>query len=257
MSVLIVLILGILNNQVDVDPDDLATVMFEKVNRKWDKRSYKKFKDYAKLFIENGKRWKVDPVLASCVGLIESRYTEKLILRKKICVTGYYCDSVGKCSFRDKCVRVRVNTNDEGMMQVLWIDRSTKVGFKKCTGKKLKDRKQLHKANPNICIGIYEMAKWKEWKQRTRQNRRLKPISKWNRYFFIRNPLLRKFYYIGFYNWGPRHIGNAYPRMVLLCYQRYMKRLKELQSEREARIRDYRRNRSVQGLTGRARGAPQ
>lgn len=247
---------GVKDTASDTQAKDLAAVMTwarTKGKHRWGKAA--RYTEYAKLFVENGRRWGVDPLLVACVAFAESRFRVKAPpLYATRCETKLIgCSKPGPCHrvrWEKTCKKVQLNTEEAGMMQVLWYDGSTADGYMKCTGKKLMKRartrtlarakahKQLVPVKVAICVGAYEMSRWKKWalhggygrircnKRRTRGNKycinRLRPKNKRNVKFFKNHPNLRKHFWISFYNWGSNNwAGNFYPRFVLGCYKRF------------------------------------
>lgn len=246
---------------VDNKAEDLAAVMTwarKHGKHRWGKSA--RYLEYAKLFVKNGRRWKVDPLLVACVAFAESRFrvtAPPLYLNRcKTVLQG--CNRPGPCHKRVRwkkvCKRTHVNTEEAGMMQVLWYDGSTRKGYAKCTGKKLVRRartrtlararahKQLMPPKVAICVGTYEMSQWKRWayvggygriRCHTRKSRgsrycanRLKPRKKRNVSFFKKHPQLKRHFWVSFYNWGSNNwAGNFYPRFVLGCYKRFKDRM--------------------------------
>lgn len=245
----------------EVNPDDvLAADIAAVMKSKW-KRSKGHHSTYgrlAKLFVKNGRRWKVDPVLIACVAAAESRFRlNPPKLMAKVCREQQVgCSKPGPCwrhRWKTVCKRKQINVAESGMMQVLWYDRSTREGYKQCTGKKLFSwrwgrakrkriaQKTLSKPEVGICVGSYELSKWKKWalyggygkircKNRSykpkagaiRCHKRMKPRAKRNVRFFAKYPLLRPLFWVSFYNWGSNAWkGNHYPRRVLYCYHQY------------------------------------
>ncbi len=199
-----------------------------------------KYYGYAKLFVKNAGRWGVSPLVVACVAYAESRYhaTPPKLMRERCRTKLVGCNQPGPCWPRYKriCKRVQINTAEAGMMQVLFYDRSTKVGYKKCTGRKLTGRRAARKrklSSPEvaICVGTYELSKWKRWVGK--RKRRQRPRAKANKAFFRRHPKLLQYFWTGRYNWGSnRWVGNSYPRVIALCVQRYQRHITGLRAKK-------------------------
>jgi hypothetical protein len=224
----------------------LAIAMKKARKRHWG--PVKEYPKLAKLFVKYGKRWKIDPILVAAVAYTESRYQLRPKMYAKRCQwKGNYCNKPGPCykfnwKYTKICKTVLVNKDESGMMQVLYYDKSTRQGYYKCTGKRLtgtrkQRREKLSPVDVSICVGTYELAKWKKWtyyggwgtiKCRKRGMRtkycplRLKPRKEKNIKFFTKYPRLKRHFWISFYNWGSnRWKGNFYPRFVLWMYMKY------------------------------------
>lgn len=249
MQLLTVILLMIMGNTNNVKVDELTYAMKSEFKR-YKGYDTSKFNKYAELFIKYGIKWKVNPILASCVGLVESRYRENPKTFARICRVKNNCPyKPGPCYLKKiwtkTCQIERVNKNEEGMMQVLYNDKSTRIGYKRCTGDNLRWRREpLRKPSTAICIGMYELSNWRRWVRLTWW---AKPKGAFYKSFFRKNPNLKKFFYVGFYNWGPRNISNSYPRRVLQCYQRYARRINEYKS-RKISVAVKRENKTPKGL---------
>ncbi len=229
-----------------------------------------RYQEFARLFVKNGRRWGVDPVIVACVAYIESGFRArprpvwKTKCREKL--VGSCTRRPGPCYPRYKkiCRKVRLDAGESGILQSLWYDKSTRIGYKLCTGKKLfakcgrsrKARrscakKRLSPPKIAVCVGTYELSKWKRWAYKGGHGRipcwrykrwkrktprkgwrwcpiRMKPQRKRNVRFFKRNPGLRQFFWVSFMNWGSnKWVGNGYPRAVLYCYKRLKRGIKE------------------------------
>lgn len=210
-----------------------------------------RYPEFARLFVKNGRRWGIDPAIVACVAYIESgfRARPRPVWTKK-CRTklvGSCTRRPGPCYPRYKkiCKRVRRDAGEAGILQTLWYDKSTRVGYKLCTGKKLfakcgrsrKTRrscakKRLSLLKVAVCVGSYELSKWKRWATkggygRIKRRHRMKPRAKRNVAFFKRHPKLLKFFWVARFNWGSnKWIGNGYPRAVLYCYKRLKRGIK-------------------------------
>lgn len=234
--------------------NDIAATMRDHRKTNWGKAKH--YDKYARLFVRHGRRWGVDPILVACVAMAESRYRRRppALYRQKCINKMIGCSRPGPCYPRWKkiCRKVKVNVAEVGMMQVLYYDKSTHLGYKFCTGKKLignKEQKQrnLRPFDIAICVGSYELSRWKKWalyggygrircvKKDGICSKRMTPKYPANVSFFQRYPKLRRFFWVSYYNWGSnRWKGNSYPRKVLWCYQSYERKIKEL---RKARLR--------------------
>jgi len=228
-----------------VDASDLSSAMKADARPSWGPAKH--YDRFARLFVENGRRWGVDPVLVACIAYAESRYHIKpprlWVTRCKTRLVG--CDRPGPCNPRrvKTCKPVHLNTEEAGMMQVLWHDRSTREGYRLCTGRKLTGKRtvrqdKLSAPEVSVCVGAYELARWKRWAYRGGYGRircgrrggvcrnRLTPRRKRNRAFFTRHPDLAGIFWSSFYNWGSnKWVGNGYARKVAWCYRRYTKRI--------------------------------
>jgi hypothetical protein len=243
---------------------DLARVMKASVAARADTSKYGEF---ARHFVAYGRRWKVDPLLIACVARIESGYKATPHARwSTSCTTsrGACVKGISPCLpiYQTLCKRVRITAGEAGMMQVLWYDRSTRAGYKLCTGQKLlvrgsraqrvrEARAKLNVPKVAICVGAYELGKWRSWamkgghglirckrywqkpKGEIKCPLRMRPRTKWNVQFFRRNRDLRPHFWVSFYNWGSnKWVGNAYPRAVLTCYKRYSAAIRKLAANR-------------------------
>jgi hypothetical protein len=253
--------------KVDHLAGDITKVMVSKWKRSYGRKG--NFARYAALFVKYGRQWKVDPVIVACVAFAESRFrAEPPKLMRTVCRQKLYgCRNPGPCyrhGWKKVCKEKWINTAEAGMMQVLWYDGSTRAGYKACTGKKLfgwrwarEKRKRIAQARLSvpkvaICVGSYELSKWKKWalyggygkircKSRhykpkpgaIRCHKRMKPRHKWNVKFFAKYRGLRKHFWVSFYNWGSNSWkGNFYPRRVLYCYRQYKQALRLLVAKR-------------------------
>lgn len=181
-------------------------------------KSEKKIRPLAKLLIKNSKRWNLNPGLVACVVWRESsyRWRPRKIKRCKTKIEG------------NKAVKVCriLNAPEVGIMQILPHDTSTKRGWRLCTGKKRlwRTRSQLRKPKVNVCIGTYELSKWKEWAHK--KGKWWRPVLSWHRRFYRKNPKLKRYHWVASYNWGPRRIPRfsfkrRYPVNVLKCFKNY------------------------------------
>jgi hypothetical protein len=211
-----------------------------------------RYGEWAGHFVTQGLKWGVSPVIVACVAYAESRYhATPPTLWKHVCTNVYVdprCSAPGPCNPEQvrKCRPVRANVAESGMMQVLWNDASTRIGYHACTGKQLSRNKTEAQAilgNPEvgICVGAYELSKWQRWgtvggfgliKCRLPGQRgvgcpnRMTPRDAISVDFFKFHPELLRFHWVAFYNWGSnRWRGNGYPRHVLWCYKRYKRAL--------------------------------
>lgn len=232
---------------------DIAAAMKSHRRANWgNARHYDK---YARLFVRHGRRWGIDPVLVACVAMAESRYKKRPppLYRQKCQVKMFGCHNPGPCypHWRKVCRKVKVNVAEAGMMQVLYHDGSTRQGYKACTGLKLlgskaEKQRKLRPLDVAICVGTYELSKWKKWatkggygrikcgKKNGRCSRRMTPKKLANISFFQRYPKLKQLFWVSFYNWGSnRWKGNSYPRKVLWCYQSYQKKISKLRKMRK------------------------
>jgi hypothetical protein len=238
---------------------DIAHAMRTHWRPHWAKRLH--YDRYARLFVKNARRWKVDPVLVACVAYAESRYQPRPVMWAKRCkwISGASrCNKPGPCyrfdwKYKKVCKSVKVNKDESGMMQVLYYDGSTRKGYKLCTGKRLRGkrgqrRRALMPVKVSICVGTYELAKWKKWARyggwgrircRRRGHRtkycplRLQPRAKRNRAFFTKWPKLKRHFWVAFYNWGSNFWkGNFYPRYIAGCYHRYTKSIRKRRASR-------------------------
>jgi hypothetical protein len=212
------------------------------------KGDVKRYPEFAAHFVTYGRRWKVDPIIVACVAYIESGFKAKPpTLWKTKCIdrlVGNCGRRPGPCypQWKKVCRRVKRSAGEAGMLQTLWYDKSTREGYKLCTGKKLKGTKAKKKrllSPPKvaICVGAYELSKWKRWATkggygRIRRSQRMTPKSKRNVSFFKRNPSLRKHFWVSFHNWGSnKWVGNGYPRAVLSCFKRFRAGIKQNRSK--------------------------
>jgi len=259
-----------------LEAKDLAVAM--KTGRT--KGDVKRHLDYARYFIKYGSKWGVDPLLLAAVGYTESGFRAKPLNRY-----GSRCGMVntrrcgpGPCPPRWErvCKRYRITAGEVGLMQVLWYDKSTRVGYKLCTGKDLltkrqwqrlkRDKKEsiiakifIRRPDIAICVGAYELSKWKQWAYkggngsiacwRYKRWRRNKPLSGWkwcplrmtprrehNVRFFKRYPELRRHFWVSFHNWGSnKWAGNWYPSAVLRTYKRLLHVTTKLRVARQIR----------------------
>jgi len=188
-----------------------------------------KFQRYADLFVKNATLWKVNPILVSCVAYTESTYKENPNTYVKRCggIHPLCGKRPGPCPELPvtSCRMVQINKAEEGMMQVLFYDTSTKVCYKMCTGKRYTKRALLRPPHVAICVGTCEMAKWRAWHKRANRWGKYNPKKLYHKKFFWSNKHLLKYYYIAFYNWGPRNVGNIYPLKVLRCYRKYVRHI--------------------------------
>jgi hypothetical protein len=127
-------------------------------------------------------------------------------------------------------------------MQVIPWEKSTIQGYKLCTGiNRRPSRRALRNPKTNICIGIYELSEKRKDVNRYinwyRKRNRLRYCQWYNdrywhwrhRNFFKRYPSLKKYFWVGAYNWGPRVITRnrqpfdtvGYPLAVLKCFNKY------------------------------------
>lgn len=205
----------------------LATAMTDARKANWGPA--KNYPEYARLFVTNGRRWKVDPVIVACVAYAESRYHVEApkLVREKCTITYRGCDKPGPCP-RTKivktCRKQWVNNQEAGMMQVDNRQRFVRVGYKACTGRRLTGGRaeRIRKLRPPavaICVGSYALSVFKAIAKR----RRFKPKLPRNvRFFTVSWPGLLRHFWVSFYNWGPnkrRH--NGYPRVIAGCWRRY------------------------------------
>lgn len=212
----------------------LETAMRDSRKSSWGAVS--RYEELAQLFVKNATRWGVDPVLVACVTMAESRFHVKAppLYRDKCTFRLVGCDRPGPCNGRyvKRCKRVQVNRAEAGMMQVLWFDKSTERGYKECTGHRLTGSRTVRQAKLSppkvaICVGTYELAKWKQWATkggygRIPRWRRMKIRGKASTSFFNRYPELRSLVWVRWYNWGSnKWVGNGYARVVLSCVRRF------------------------------------
>ncbi len=212
------------------NPGMLATAMHDSRKADWGPAMH--YQRYARLFVTNGNRWGVDPVIVACIAYAESRYhVEAPKLYRKVCKTTYKgCDRPGPCRTKHtvKCRRQWVNNQEAGMMQVDNRQRFARVGYKLCTGKALTGgrRARMKKLRPPavaICVGAYALSVFKAIAKR----RRFKPKLPRNVRHFNNWPGLRWHFWTAMYNWGPsKRRRNGYPRVIAGCWRRYMKIIK-------------------------------
>ena len=182
-------------------------------------KSEKRLRRLARLFIQNGERWELDPGLVACVAYKESTYR---IRPRKIrrCRTKIQNGSaVQICGI--------INAPEVGVMQILPHDRSTRVGWRLCTGRKRwRRRADLRRPVVNVCIGTYELHKWRKWT--IKRGHWWRPLHRWHKRFYRKNPELRPFHWVASSNWGPRRRPRfkfkiGYPVRVFRCYRDFLK----------------------------------
>ena len=225
---------------------EIADAMTKRWKPSWGRQE--KFPGYARLFVKYGRRWKVDPVLVAAVAYTESRYRENpKLFRMKCTFSVPTCSKPGPCyrfnwKWKKTCKKVLVNQAEAGMMQVLYYDRSTHEGYKKCTGKRLRGRKEkkkrlLRPVNVAVCVGTYELAKWKTWATvggygKVRKRWRMRPKFKRDVAFYRQYPRLKKFFWVTWYNAGSNVFkNNGYSRKVLWMFMQYNKEIQQRRKE--------------------------
>jgi hypothetical protein len=235
----------------NVTAEEIAYCMKKSHKPSWG--DVKRYPEYARLFIKNGKRWGINSVVIAGLAYTESRYHEVAPkLMRKVCKNSMVgCpDRPGPCywrsgekRFKETCKMKWINHAETGMLQVLWYSGAAKRGYRHCTGMELKgNRKQkkalLNPARVGICVGAYEMSIYKKWYTRRANSKhrwtrlRMRPRSKHNKAFFATYPHVLKWFWTSFYNWGsgswplkPPH--NGYPRVVLSQAMKYWKMIRQ------------------------------
>lgn len=141
MAVIAALLLATLATATPVrNAGRLAMAMIESRKANWG--PVVNYQRYARLFVVNGRRWKVDPVIVACVAYAESRYhVEAARLYRTRCksVKVGCSDKPGPCRWlpdamrwRKTCKRVWINTAETGMMQVLYHSKNAFWGYGHC-----------------------------------------------------------------------------------------------------------------------------
>lgn len=219
--------------QPTVTAGKIATAMADSRKANWGPAMH--YQEYARLFVANGRRWGIDPVIVACVAYAESRYHVQApkLMRKRCKVTYKGCDRPGPCRtvHTQDCPIIWVNNQEAGMMQVDNRQRFARVGFKHCTGLKLTGGRveRMRKLRPPavaICVGAYALSVFKAIAKRVRY----KPKLPRNRRFFTNWPGLRRHFWVAMYNFGPsKRRRNGYPRVIAGCWRRYMKLIRKMQ----------------------------
>ena len=226
-----------------VEPGKLATAMADSRKANWGPEMH--YQEYARLFVTNGRRWKVDPVIVACVAYAESRYHVQAarLYRKRCRTIRVGCpDRPGPClwlpddkRWKTTCKRVWINTAETGMMQVLYHGKNAYWGYKHCTGKTLTGTRRQKKAllKPpavSICVGAYILGKLKKWA--SKRPWKMRPRSVKSKAFFA-TAVMRQHFWTAFYNWGTAGWAtkapfNGYPRVIAGCWRRYTNAMRRM-----------------------------